>query len=129
MFTKTSSIFLVVVTLLLANVDVIVGQQSAVELDRRVKAQVNKAGAGGKVTVYLKGGTKIRGSIGQILDDSFDVTLNNQTQSSIISYRDVQKVKRRGWSTTAKVAVGGLVGAAALVGLLIVTLSADDILR
>jgi sRNA-binding regulator protein Hfq len=129
MFTKTSSIFLVVVTLLLANVDVIVGQQSAVELDRRVKAQVNKAGAGGKVTVYLKDGTKIRGSIGQILDDSFDVTLNNQTQSSIISYRDVQKVKRRGWSTTAKVAVGGLVGAAALVGLLIVTLSADDILR
>jgi sRNA-binding regulator protein Hfq len=114
--------------LLLANVNVIVGQQSAVENDRRVKAQVNKAGAGGKVTVYLKDGTKIRGSIGQILDDSFDVTLNNQTQSSIISYRDVQKVKRRGWSTTAKVVVGGLAGAAALVGILIATLSADDVL-
>jgi len=128
MFTKTSAIFLAAL-MLLANVDVIVGQQSAVELDRRVKAQVNKAGAGAKVTVYLKDGTKIRGSIGQILDDSFDITLNNETQSSIISYRDVQKIKRRGWSTTAKVAVGAVVGAAALVGLLIVTLSADDILR
>lgn len=128
MFTKTSTSFLVAVLLLLANVDLIVGQQSAIELDRRVKAQVNKAGAGAKVTVYLKDGTKIRGSIGQILDDSFDVTLNNQTQSSIISYRDVQKIRRRGWSTTAKVVVGGVAGAAALVGLLLVTLSGKDIL-
>jgi sRNA-binding regulator protein Hfq len=129
MFTKTSTIFLLAVFLLVANVDVISGQQSAVEQDRRIKAQVNKAGAGAKVTVYLKDGTKIRGSIGQILDDSFDVTLNKETQSSIISYRDVQKIKRRGWSTTAKVVVGGLAGAAALVLILHLTLSADDLLR
>ena len=115
--------------LLLANVNVISGQQNAVELDRRIKAQVNDWGAGAKVTVFLKDGTKVRGSIGQILDDSFDVTLNKQTQSSIISYRDVQKVKRRGWSTTAKLAVGGLIGGAVLVGLLMATLSADDLLR
>ena len=114
--------------LLLANVDEIVGQQSAVELDRRIKKQVNKAGAGAKVTVYLKDGTKVKGSIGQILDDSFDVTLKNETQSSIISYRDVQKIKRRGWSTTAKVIVGGLAGAAVVVYILHKTLSADDIL-
>jgi sRNA-binding regulator protein Hfq len=126
--TKTSTAILVALLLLLANVDLIVAQQSAVELDRRVKAQVNKAGAGAKVTVYLKDGTKIRGSIGQILDDSFDVTLSKDTQSSIISYRDVQKIKRRGWSTTAKVVVGGVAGAAALVLLLHLTLSADDIL-
>ncbi|HEX6126628.1 MAG TPA: hypothetical protein VFZ23_14740 [Pyrinomonadaceae bacterium] len=129
MFIKTSTVFLVAVMLLLVNVDLIMGQQSPVERDRRVKAQVNKAGAGGKVTVYLKDGTKIRGSIGQILDDSFDVTLNNQTQSSIISYRDVEKVKRRGWSTTAKVVVGGLIGATVLVYVLHKTLSADDLLR
>jgi sRNA-binding regulator protein Hfq len=129
MFIKTSTIFLVAVMLLLTNVNMIVGQQSAVELDRRIKARVNDYGAGAKVTVFLKDGTKVRGSIGQILDDSFDVTLNNETQSSIISYRDVQKIKRRGWSTTAKVAVGGVIGAAVLVGLLMATLSADDILR
>jgi hypothetical protein len=128
MFMKTSTVFLMAVILLLANVNVIVGQQTAVELDRRIKARVNDYGAGAKVTVFLKDGTKVRGSIGQILDDSFDVTLNDQTQSSIISYRDVQNVKRRGWSTTAKVTVGGLIGAAALVGLLMATLSADDIL-
>lgn len=129
MSTKTSTIFLIAVMILLANVDRVVGQQSAVEQDRRVKAQVNKAGAGAKVTVYLKDGKKIKGSIGQILDDSFDVTLSKDTQSSIISYRDVQKIKRRGWSTTAKVLVGGVAGAAALVLLLHLTLSADDLLR
>src|SRR5687768_4576727 len=105
MFTKTLTIFLVAVVLLFTNVDVIVGQQSAVELDRQVKAQLNKFGAGAKITVYLKDGTKVRGSVGQILDDSFDVTLNDETKSSVISYRDVQKIKRRGWSTTAKVAL------------------------
>ena len=129
MFTKTLTIFLMSATLLVANVDVILGQQNSVELDRRVKAQVNQAGAGAKVTVHLKDGTKIKGSIGQILDDSFDVTLNDETQSSIISYRDVQKIKRRGWSTTAKVVVGGLIGAAVLVLVLHKTLSADDLLR
>ena len=128
MFTKTLTIFLVAVVLLFTNVDVIVGQQSAVELDRQVKAQLNKFGAGAKITVYLKDGTKVRGSVGQILDDSFDVTLNDETKSSVISYRDVQKIKRRGWSTTAKVVVGGLIGAAVLVLILHKTLSADDLL-
>jgi len=113
--------FLVTV-LLLANTSMIDGQ-TAIVLDRQIKAQVNDLGAGAKVTVFLKDGTKIRGSISQILDDSFDVTIKDQTQSSIISYRDVQKVKRRGWTSSAKVGLGVVAGAAAVIAVIVILVS------
>jgi hypothetical protein len=126
MFKKTSAMFIAAL-LILTNLTTIVAQQSdAVALDRRVKAQVNDLGAGAKVTVFLKDGTKVRGSISQILDDSFDVTINKETQSSIISYRDVEKVKRRGWTTGAKVGIGVAVGAGVIVTMLAVLLSSSD---
>lgn len=126
MFKKTPAIFIAAL-LILTNLTTIVAQQSdAVALDRRVKAQVNDLGAGAKVTVFLKDGTKVRGSISQILDDSFDVTINKETQSSIISYRDVEKVKRRGWTTGAKVGIGVAVGAGVIVTMLAVLLSSSD---
>lgn len=126
MFKKTSAIFIAAL-LILTNLSMIVAQQSdAVALDRRVKAQVNDLGAGAQVTVFLKDGTKVRGSISQILDDSFDLTINNETQSSIISYRDVEKVKRRGWTSGAKVGIGVAVGAGVIVTMLAVLLSSSD---
>lgn len=126
MFKKNSAIFIAAL-LILTNLTTAVAQQSdAVALDRRVKAQVNDLGAGAKVTVFLKDGTKVRGSISQILDDSFDVTINKETQSSIISYRDVEKVKRRGWTSGAKVGIGVAVGAGVIVTMLAVLLSSSD---
>jgi sRNA-binding regulator protein Hfq len=122
MFSKTSSAFIAAV-LLFANIGVVVGQESVVALDRQIKARVNDLGA--KVTVYLKDGTKVRGSISQILDDSFDVTIKDQTQSSVISYRDVQNVKRRGWTSSAKMGVGIAIGAGAIVGALFIMVSAS----
>jgi sRNA-binding regulator protein Hfq len=124
MFSKTSSAFIAAV-LLFANIGVVVGQESVVALDRQIKARVNDLGAGAKVTVYLKDGTKVRGSISQILDDSFDVTIKDQTQSSVISYRDVQNVKRRGWTSSAKMGVGIAIGAGAIVGALFIMVSAS----
>src|SRR5215208_5410609 len=110
MFSKISTVFLAAV-LLFASVSFAIGQESALTSDRKVKAKVNDLGPGAKVTVFLKDGSKVRGSISQILDDSFDVTVKKETQSSIISYRDVEKVKRRGWSTSAKIGLGVAIGA------------------
>jgi hypothetical protein len=77
--------------------------------------------------VFLKDGTKIRGNISQILDDSFDVTINKETQASIISYRDVEKVKRRGWTSTAKMGVGVAIGAGVIIAVIAVMVSSADV--
>jgi|SRR5688572_9726770 len=119
MVNKTTILFLAAI-FLFANTQILLGQSDPLAGDRRVKAQVNKLGPGAKVTVTLKDGKKLAGSISQILDDSFDVTPENQTQASIISYRDVSNVKRRGWSNAAKIGVG--IGAG--VGLALVALAA-----
>jgi hypothetical protein len=128
MFTKTTILFLAVF-LLFANTHTLLGQPDAAAGDRRIKAKVNKLGAGAKVTVSLKDGTKVKGSISQILEDSFDVTLEKQTRSSIISYRDVKDVNKRGWPTSVKVAIGIGIGATAIVAILAALLSADDLFR
>ena len=127
MYGKASFIFLATL-LLFASADAVVGQQSAVTLDRQIKARVNDLGAGAKVTVFLKDGTKVRGSISQILDDSFDVTIKNETQSSIISFRDVQRIKKRGLTTGAKIGIGVAIGAGAIVTALVVIISGSEAL-
>jgi sRNA-binding regulator protein Hfq len=126
MFSKTLTVILSVI-LVFATPSLIVGQESAVALDRKIKAQVNDLGAGAKVTVFMKDGTKVRGSISQILDDSFDVTIKDQTQSSILSYRDVQTVKRRGWTNSAKLGLGVAIGAAAVVAAIVILVSSKGL--
>lgn len=111
---RTISIFFLVV-FVLVTADSTFSQTNVVSADKRVRSQVEKLGTGAKVTVIMKDGTKLRGSISQILDDSFDVTLGKAAQSSIISYRDVESVKRRGWTSSAKVLTGILVGGGAIV--------------
>ena len=123
MFKKTSTLFLAAI-LVFANTHVLLGQTDGVAGDRRIKTQVNKLGTGAKVTVTLRDGTKVRGSISQIQEDSFDVTLAKQTQSSVISYRDVENVKRRGWSTTEKMGLGVGIGVGAVVVVIVLALAA-----
>lgn len=126
MFKKTSVVFIAAL-LILTNLTTIVAQQSdAVALDRRIKAKVNDLGAGAKVTVFLKDGEKFQGNISQILDDSFDVTVKKETQSRIISYRDVQRIKKRGLTSGAKVGIGVAIGAAAIVTVLVVVIASSD---
>ena len=125
MYNKASVLFLAAI-LLFANTHTLLGQTDDVAGSRRIKTQVDKIGTGKRVTVFLKDGTKVKGSISQILDDSFDVTPEKQTQSRIISYRDVENVKKRGWSNTAKVVLGVGVGAVVVVVVLAaVILNAD----
>lgn len=123
------SVVLIVAIFLSANTNALQAQSDPAAGDRAIKAQVNKLGTGAKVTVSLKDGTKVKGSIGQIHEDSFDVTLANQTQSSVISYRDVETVKRRGWSTGAKIGLGVGIGAAAIAAIVVTALATLDLPR
>lgn len=125
MLTKTSTLFLAAI-LVFANTHITLGQSDNITGDRRIKSQVNKLGSGAKVTVSLKDGTKVKGSISQIHEDSFDLTVEKQTQSSVISYRDVENVKRRGWSNTAKIGLGVGIGAAVVVAVIVVALASMD---
>ena len=127
MYNKASVLFLAAI-LLFANTHTLQGQSDAAVGDRRVQTQVIKIGTGKRVTVFLKDGTKVKGSISQILDDSFDVTPEKQTQSRIIPYRDVENVKKRGWSNTAKVVLGVGVGIAVVVVALAVSFLNSDFL-
>lgn len=110
------------------NVDSAFSQTDAAG-DKRVRSQVEKLGTGAKVSIKMKDGTKLRGSISQILDDSFDVTLGKAAQSSIISYRDVERVKRRGWTNSAKILTGVLVGGGAIVVVVAVLASKSSNIR
>ena len=125
MLSKFSTLLLATV-LLLINTQAGSTQPNVRAGDNSVRNRVLKLGPGAKVTVFLKDGTKVRGSISQILDDSFDVTLMKQTQSSIISYRDVETVKRRGWTNSAKIALGVAIGAGIIVGVVAAMVASAD---
>lgn len=122
MLFKNSNTFLAAI-LLIAVAPITFGQSIELTTADRIKARVIDIGPGSKVTVFLKDGTKVRGSIAQILDDSFDVTLMKQTQSSIISYRDVQEVKRRGWTSSAKVGLGIGIGSLVVIAAIVIIAS------
>src|SRR5580692_7409578 len=73
----------------------------------KIKAQVQKRGAGekSKVRVTLGTGTKIE-------DATFDVNGGKTGQATSIFYTDVQKIQGPGLSTAAKVGIGVAVGVA-----------------
>ena len=113
MISKPTILFLVAI-LFFANTRIVSGQSDALAGDQRIKTRVSKIGTGKRVTVSLKDGTEVRGTISQIHEDSFDVTLEKQAQSSVITYRDVDNVRKRGWSNTAKVTLGVGAGVAVI---------------
>jgi len=73
----------------------------------RIKAQVQKRGAGekSKVRVTLGNGTMVKGYISKIEESSFDVNPNKTGQATSISYTDVQKIQGPGLSKVAKVGI------------------------
>jgi hypothetical protein len=80
----------------------------------KIKAQMQKRGAGekSKVRVTLGNGTVVKGYISNIEESSFDVNGNKTGQATSISYTDVQKVQGPGLSTGAKIGIGVAVGVA-----------------
>ena len=102
--------------ILTTNFQTISAQQTTSNEIEKVKAEVRKrAGDGGKVVVKMKTGPKMEGFIGNILDESFDLTDPKTRQPTTIPYRDVAHVKKTGGSSGAKIALGIGIGAAIVV--------------
>ncbi len=87
------------------------GQMAGAQQAAKIKAQVQKRGAGekSKVRVKLGNGTMVKGYISKIDESSFDVNGSKAGQATSISYADVQKIQGPGLSTGAKVAIGVVV--------------------
>jgi hypothetical protein len=88
----------------------------------KAKREVQRRGQGSKVVVTTKDGTKFKGRISQILDDSFDVS-DASTGPNTIPYRDVAKIRKPGLSKTQIALIA--VGASVVVLALIVTANND----
>ena len=89
--------------------------QSAVLPDdhaAKVKLAVQKRGTGehSKVKVTLRDKTEVKGYISQIGPDSFQVADNKSGRVTPIAYQEVEKVRKSGLSTGAKIAIAAGVG-------------------
>jgi hypothetical protein len=80
----------------------------------KIKAQVQKRGAGekSKVRVTLGNGTMVKGYISKIEESSFDVNPIKTGQATSISYTNVQKIQGPGLSKGTKIAIGVGIGVA-----------------
>jgi len=78
-----------------------------------VRRQVKTFGTGerSKVVVKIKDGRKLRGYISQTGEESFTVANSKTRQTTTVAYADVKQVKKRGWSSVAKIAIGVGIGA------------------
>jgi hypothetical protein len=80
-----------------------------------------------KVVVTTKSGSKMKGIVGNVLPDSFDLIDSSTRQPTTIPFRDVEKVKKQGWSTGAKVALGVAIGAAVVAAVVLGALAKDPL--
>ena len=125
MFRKYISIlFIVLVVNLLSVFPVIAStkEEKEAQFAEKVKANIAKLGTGkdARVEVKLKDGTKLKGYISQINDNSFVVVNDTTGASTEIPYPNTKQVKGNNLSTGAKIAIG--IGIGVGVGILIVYL-------
>ena len=78
----------------------------------KVRLSVQKRGTGehSRVKVMLRNKTEVKGYISQIGPDSFQITDNKSGRVTPIAYQDVEKVRKSGLSTGAKIAIAVGVG-------------------
>jgi hypothetical protein len=90
-------------------------------LVEKVKQGVNKIGIGeaARVEIKLYDGTKIKGFVKEINDDSFTVFNVKTNAEQNIPYPQVKQIKGHNLSTGAKIAIGLGILAAVLIILLI----------
>jgi hypothetical protein len=83
----------------------------------KIKAKVQKTGVGekSKIRVKLRDGTKLRGYVSNIGNDSFTVTDSATHKARSLSYGDVETVRGKGLSTAAKVLIVTGIGLAIVV--------------
>lgn len=116
---KNALLVILIVLLIFTNTSVVFARKQTVDNTEKVKAEVLKRGTNDKKSVRVKmlNGTKLKGFISQIGDDSFTLTISKPNQTTVIAYRDVKKVEGGGLSGGARVGiiVGSAVGGTVLV--------------
>jgi sRNA-binding regulator protein Hfq len=95
----------------------------------KIKAAVVKRGTSEKKPVRVKmlNGTKMKGYISQIGEDSFTLTFTKNKQQTVIPYSDVAWVEGRGLAGGAR--VGIIVAAAVGAGLLVLYIAFQNAIR
>lgn len=75
---------------------------------QKVKTQITKLGSGteAKVEVKLKDGTKLKGYISNIGEESFSVTNDKTGTVSEVPYPNAKQVKGNNLNTGVKIAIG-----------------------
>ena len=86
--------------------------------------------SGSVVEVDMKNRQKIRGRIGAVTDDGFDVqhVQNDKAITQTIRFDEVRKIKQKehGMSTASKVALGALAGLGGFFLVVIIVVAAGD---
>lgn len=129
MFIKYFASFIVVILLFNGGSLFLYAQTNADNNAEKVKADVLKRGTSEKKSVRVKllSGTKMKGYISQIGDDSFTLKDSKTKQPKVIAYRDTAKVEGRGLAGGAK--VGIIVAAAAGATLIILYAAFQNAIR
>ena len=93
----------------------------------KVKLAVQERGTRehSRVKVTLRDKTEVKGYISQIGPDSFQVTDNKSGRVTPIAYQEVEKVRKSGLSTGAKIAIALGVGAGVAVAASLASLAAS----
>ena len=120
MVKKYLSFIVCCLLLITANASFISAQTNTENKDSsiaKVKAKVTERSTAKNTYIKVKmlDGKKLSGDITQAGEDSFTLTDSQTKQSTSIAYRDVAQVKGKGLSTTSKILIGVLAGAAAIV--------------
>ncbi len=96
---------------------------------KKIKAKVSEINnkTNKQIVVKLKDGSKLKGVLTVVGDQSFNISVAKSGQATEIYFADVKDVsKGGGLSTTSKIFIGFGIGAAALVALVIAGLSRLD---
>ena len=93
-----------------------VGQDPGDKAVQKVKEGVARIGTGeeSRVRVALKDGSRVEGYVSRIEDQNFVVMERETGRSTSIAYSDVAKLKGKGMSTAAKIAIVAAAGFAAI---------------
>lgn len=128
MIKKYLSIVLIGLLVFSANTSLIFAQTKTADAEK-IKADVMKRGTNEKKSVRVKmlNGTKLKGYISQIGEDSFTLTDSKTKQPTVIAYRDAAKVEGRGLAGGAK--IGIIVAAAAGATLLVLYVAFQNAIR
>jgi len=83
-------------------------EEKAVKFAEKVKANVIRLGTGqhARIEVKLKDGSKLKGYIGQINEDTFMVVNEKTGVATEVTYSQTKQIKGNNLSTGVKIAIG-----------------------